>query len=326
MRVLVTGGAGYIGSVVTRELLAAGHAAVVLDNLVTGHRESVPAGVPLVEADTRDGAAVRRCLRDHRVEAVVHMAAISQVGTSVIQPREYYDNNVRGGLSLFDAMLDEGVGRVVFSSTAAVYGEPERVPIEENAVTRPTSPYGDTKLFLETALQRYGAAYGLRAACLRYFNAAGAHAEAGEDHRPETHLVPLVLQAALGTGRPITIFGTDYPTADGTAVRDYLHVVDLARAHLLALEATAERSCTYNLGSGTGFSVRQVVHAARRVTGRDIPVLDGPRRAGDPAVLVASSTRIRAELGWTPRHDDIEAIIASAWAWTQSHPRGYARD
>lgn len=317
MRVLVTGGAGYIGSVVTRELLEAGHEAVVLDSLVTGHREAVPRGVPFVEADTRDGVAVRRCLREHRVEAVVHMAAISQVGTSVQQPRLYFDNNVVGGLSLFDAMVDEGVRRVVFSSTAAVYGEPEVVPVDESAPTRPTSPYGDTKLFLETALRRYEVAYGMKSASLRYFNAAGAHAEAGEDHQPETHLVPLVLEAALGRGPGLRVFGTDYPTPDGTAIRDYLHVVDLARAHLLALDATASRSVVYNLGSGTGFSVHQVIEAARRVTGRDIPVSLAERRAGDPAVLVASSRRIRAELGWVPQFDDIEVIIESAWRWAR---------
>ncbi len=317
MRVLVTGGAGYIGSVVTRQVLAAGHQAVVFDNLVTGHREAVPAGVPFVEADTRDGAAVRGCLRDYGVEAVVHMAAISQVGTSVVQPRLYFENNVQGGLSLFNAMVDEGVLRLVFSSTAAVYGEPEVVPVDESAPTLPTSPYGDTKLFLETVLRRYGTAYGMKSASLRYFNAAGAHPEAGEDHQPETHLVPLVLEAALGRGPGLRVFGTDYPTPDGTAVRDYLHVLDLAAAHLLALDATADRSVTYNLGSGTGFSVKEVIEAARRVTGRAIPVALAPRRAGDPAVLVASSRRIRAELGWSPQFDDIEVIIESAWRWAR---------
>lgn len=323
MRVLVTGGAGYIGSVVTRVLLAEGHDVVVLDNLLTGHRGAVPGGVPLVVADTRDTASVRRALRDARAEAVVHLAAISQVGTSVRDPQAYFDNNVRGALSLLEAMLAEDVGRIVFSSTAAVYGDPDTCPIEESAATRPKSPYGDTKLFIETVLARYGVAYGLHHTSLRYFNAAGALPDAGEDHRPETHLIPLVFQAVTGRAPPVTLFGDDYPTRDGTCVRDYVHVADLARAHALAL-AGLSGGKVYNLGCGGGFTVREVLEAAERVCGRPVPLVRGPRREGDPATLVASSARIAAELGWQPQTPSIEAILASAWAWHCAHPDGYA--
>lgn len=322
MRVLVTGGAGYIGSAVLRVLLAEGHEVVVLDNLVTGHRRAVPAAIAFVHADTRDTSTVRQALRDHRVEAVVHLAAISQVGTSVRHPRDYFDNNVRGSLALLDAMLAEGVGRLVFSSTAAVYGDPDTCPIDETAPTRPKSPYGDSKRFVETVLARYGEAYGLQHTSLRYFNAAGAFPDAGEDHRPETHLIPLVLAAAAGKGPPVTLFGEDYPTPDGTCVRDYVHVADLARAHALALAAPAP-GAIYNLGSGGGHTVREVLEAAERVTGRPVPVVRGARREGDPATLVASSARIGRELGWAPRAAGLEDILASAWAWLQAAPDGY---
>ncbi len=323
MNVLVTGGAGYIGSAVTRVLLREGHEVVVLDNLVTGHRGAIPAGVRLVEADTRDTAAVRRALKEHRAEAVVHLAAISQVGTSVIDPRTYFDNNVGGALSLLDAMLGEQVGRIVFSSTAAVYGDPGEGPIDESAPTFPKSPYGDTKRMVETILERYGTAYGLRHTSLRYFNAAGALPDAGEDHRPETHLIPKLFQSALELGPRVTVFGTDYPTPDGSCIRDYIHVEDLARAHTLALHSSSSLSNVYNLGCGGGFSVHEVLTAARRVCGRPIEVDMGPRREGDAAVLVASSTRAAAELGWTPKHVAIDDILASAWVWLAAHPHGY---
>ncbi len=323
MNVLVTGGAGYIGSAVARVLEGEGHTVAVLDSLVTGHRAAVAPGVPFFHADTRDKAAVRAALEAHRAEAVVHLAAISQVGTSVREPRAYFDNNVVGALSLFDAMLDVGVRDIVFSSTAAVYGEPDQCPIVEESPTRPVSPYGDTKLMIEQVLARYGAAYGLRHACLRYFNAAGALPDAGEDHRPETHLIPRLLQLAQGRGEPVSVFGTDYPTRDGTCVRDYIHVGDLARAHVLALGALRAEGRVYNLGCGGGFTVNEVLTAAQRVTGHPIPVAYGPRREGDPAELVASSARIGKELGWVPRHAGIEEILASAWDWMQRHPLGW---
>ncbi|WP_434425837.1 UDP-glucose 4-epimerase GalE [Nannocystis pusilla] len=325
MRVLVTGGAGYIGSVVVEELLAAGHEVAVIDNLSKGHADAVPAGVELVRADLRDADLVRRLLRHARVEAVVHMAADSLVGESVQSPAKYYENNVVAGLGLLDAMVEVGVHRLVFSSTAAVYGEPETQPIDETAPTRPTNPYGETKLALERALAWYERAYGLRSASLRYFNAAGASARCGESHDPETHLIPLVLQVALGRAPYVTLYGDDYPTPDGTCVRDYIHVVDLARAHVLALSGVERGSCIYNLGcGGAGYSVRQVVDTARAVTGAPIPVRMGARRAGDPAVLVASSARIQHDLGWQPRLGALATIVESAWTWLRVHPHGYA--
>jgi len=318
MRVLVTGGAGYIGAVVGEELLAGGHSVVVYDNLSSGHRDAVPAGATFVEADILDRPAVERALRDHGIEAVVHMAAKSIVGESVQKPVRYYENNVIGSLTLADAMLRCGVHALVFSSTAALYGEPAKQPIEETDPTRPANTYGETKLAFELALPWYAKATPLRSVSLRYFNAAGAGAGSGERHDPETHLVPRVLGAAI-TGEPIVVFGDDYPTPDGTCIRDYIHVVDLARAHVLALGALAagRDSRVYNLGSGNGFSVRQVIDAARRVTGKEITVQIGPRRAGDPAVLIASSARIAAELGWRPLRPDLDDIIASAWRFVE---------
>lgn len=324
MRVLVTGGAGYIGSIVAEQLVAAGDDVVVLDNLSTGHRAAVPDDAQLVVGDLGDSALLRQVLAE--VDAVVHMAAVSLVGVSVRDPAYYYHQNVTLGLGLLDAMRATGVRDLVFSSSAAVYGEPEKQPIDEGDATRPTSPYGETKLALERAIQAYGHAYGLRAASLRYFNAAGASLRSGEDHEPETHLIPRVLKAAMGTGPDIHVFGEDYPTRDGTGVRDYVHVLDLADAHVRALRAlgTGEAGGAYNLGcGGEGWTVREVIAAAERVTGRSIPVVSGPRRPGDPAVLVASGTRAREALGWTPRHGTLEAMIGSAWAWMVDHPRGY---
>lgn len=324
MRVLVTGGAGYIGSVVTEELVSDGHEAVVYDNLSKGHRGAVADGARFVEAELTDTATLRGTLEQHRIEAVIHMAADSLVGESVEHPSKYFRNNVVAGLNLLDAMRDAGVGRFVFSSTAATYGEPAKQPIEEIDPTQPTNPYGESKLAFERALHWYENAYGLRYVSLRYFNAAGATKRCGEQHDPETHLIPIVLQAAAGRRDHVTIYGDDYPTRDGTCVRDYIHVVDLARAHILALGALEERSAIYNLGcGGDGYSVREVIETARAVTGREIPVEVGTRRPGDPAVLIASSERIRKELDWRPAFQDLRVIVESAWTWMQTHPNGY---
>jgi UDP-glucose 4-epimerase len=319
MRVAVTGGAGYIGSIVTEVLLHEGHDVLVIDNLSKGHRDAVMSS-RFAELDVADQGAVAAHLRDFDCEAVVHMAADSLVGESVANPAKYYRNNVVAGLSLLDAMRESGVGQLVFSSTAAVYGEPVKQPIEECDPTQPTNPYGDTKLAFERALQWYAGAYGLSSVSLRYFNAAGATECNGERHAPETHLIPLVLQAAAGVRSEVTVFGDDYPTPDGTCIRDYIHVADLARAHVLALTALDQPgTCrAYNLGcSGNGYSVREVIDAAARVTDRDIPVSIAPRRAGDPAVLVASSERISTELGWRPLSTQLDDIIGSAWRWMQ---------
>ena len=314
MRVLVTGGAGYIGSGVVEELLASGHRAVVYDNLYKGHRDAVHPAAEFVHADLLDAKALHAAISG--ADAVVHLAAHSLVGESVQEPAKYYRNNVVAGLALADAMREHGVRWLVFSSTAAVYGEPAKQPIEETDPTAPTNPYGETKLAFENALRWYSAAYGLRSISLRYFNAAGATARCRERHEPETHLVPVVLQAAAGRIPEVTIFGADYPTPDGTCVRDYIHVSDLARAHLLALQALAAGHAggSYNLGcGGSGYSVMQVIEVARSVSGRDIRVRIGPRRPGDPAVLVASSQRIMRDLGWRPRLEDLREIVRSAW-------------
>jgi UDP-glucose 4-epimerase len=319
MKILVTGGAGYIGSVVVEECLRDGHEVVVLDNLVKGHRESVPPEAAFVEGDLIDGEILRRVFREHKTEAVIHMAAYSLVGESVGDPAKYYANNVTAGLSLLDAMRDSGVKKIVFSSTAAVYGEPEKQPIEEADKTAPTNPYGETKLAFEHALRWYENAYDLRYASLRYFNAAGASERCGELHDPETHLIPIVLEAARGERERVEIYGDDYPTRDGTCVRDYIHVIDLARAHVLALGILDRRSAIYNLGcGGDGYTVREVIDVAREVTGREIPVRTAPRRAGDPAVLVASSEKIKSELGWQPEFQDLRLIVESAWRWLEN--------
>ena len=314
MRVLVTGGAGYIGSGVVEELLASGHRAVVYDNLYKGHRDAVHPAAEFVHADLLDAKALHAAISG--ADAVVHPAAHSLVVESVQEPAKYYRNNVVAGLALADAMREHGVRWLVFSSTAAVYGEPAKQPIEETDPTAPTNPYGETKLAFENALRWYSAAYGLRSISLRYFNAAGATARCRERHEPETHLVPVVLQAAAGRIPEVIIFGADYPTPDGTCVRDYIHVSDLARAHLLALQALAAGHAggSYNLGcGGSGYSVMQVIEVARSVSGRDIRVRTGPRRPGDPAVLVASSQRIMRDLGWRPRLQDLQEIVRSAW-------------
>jgi UDP-glucose 4-epimerase len=321
---MVTGGAGYIGSVVTEELVREGHDVVVYDSLYKGHRKAIVDGAAFVEADLLDGETLRATLRERRIEAVIHMAADSLVGESVQKPEKYYRNNLVAGLSLLDAMRDSDVRKLVFSSTAAVYGEPAKQPIEESDPTVPTNPYGETKLAFERALRWYENAHGLRHVSLRYFNAAGASERCGELHDPETHLIPIVLQVAAGERERVEIFGEDYPTRDGTCVRDYIHVIDLAQAHIRSLGILDERSTAFNLGcGGEGYTVLEVIDAARRVTGRDIPVNIGPRRAGDPPVLVASSERIRRELGWAPKMQDLTAIIESAWRWMQRNPDPY---
>lgn len=324
MKVLVTGGAGYIGSVVTEELVKDGHETVVYDNLSRGHREAVVEGAEIVEADLADALTLRRTLAKFNIEAVVHMAGDSLVGESFQQPETYHQNNVVNGLTLLDAMREAKVDRIVFSSSAATYGEPEKQPIEETASNNPTNPYGETKLAFERALADRSQAGGLRYISLRYFNAAGASESFGEDHHPETHLIPIALQAAAGKRELVEVFGNDYPTPDGTCIRDYIHVIDLARAHILALGGLDDASHIYNLGcGGRGYSVTEVIETAREVTEREIKTRVGPRRAGDPAVLIASSEKIKRELGWKPEFQDLRLIIESAWRWMQTHPQGY---
>jgi len=326
MRVMVTGGAGYIGSIVSEELMRDGHEVVVYDNLQEGHLGAVVEGAPFIQADLLDGDLLRDMLKVYRIEAVVHLAADSLVGESMKDPAKYYCNNVTAGLSLLRAMKDCKVNRIVFSSTAAVYGEPEKQPVEEDYPTNPTNPYGETKLAFERALRWHEAAYGIRYVILRYFNAAGASRLFGEAHEPETHLIPIICQAAAGKRSHVVIYGDDYPVRDGTCVRDYVHVLDLARAHILALSVLNDRSAIYNLGcGGEGYSVREVIDAASEVTGVEIPVEVGPRRAGDPAMLVASSEKIRQELGWRPQWQDLRAMIESTWNWMQEHPSGYEK-
>ncbi len=327
-RILVTGGAGYVGSVSVEALLAAGHEAVVLDDLTTGHRTAVPDGATLHVGTYADRAALVSLLEAERIEAVLHCASRSLVGESIRDPSRYYLDNVAGGVALLEAMRDSGIDRLVFSSSAAVYGVPDLSPIPEDAPLRPINPYGESKRTFEGALDWYGRAYGLRSVSLRYFNVAGATEWSGEDHDPETHLIPAVLQA-VEAGRPVTIFGADYPTPDGTCIRDYIHVADLADAHLLALEATApgdprtDGPTVFNLGNGDGFSVREIVAAAEAVVGRPIPYDVGERRVGDPPVLVARSTRAAEVLGWRPARASLGSMVGSAWAWRQAHPGGY---
>lgn len=324
MRVLVTGGAGYIGSVVTEKLIAANHEPIVYDNLSKGHRNAVRQGAEFFNGDIRDRDTLRAVMVERGIEAVIHLAADSLVGESVTQPAKYFHNNLYGGMVLLNAMLESEVKRIVFSSTAAVYGEPEKQPIEETDPTSPTNPYGESKLAFERLLKWYEQAYGIRYASLRYFNACGATECCGEQHTPETHLIPIILQAATGQRDYVEIFGDDYPSRDGTCVRDYIHVADLADAHIRALSILDERSSIYNLGcGGQGYTVLEVIQAAREVTGKEIKVKVAPRRAGDPTALVASSNKIKRELNWQPEHQSLSAIITSAWNWIKQHPQGY---
>jgi UDP-glucose-4-epimerase GalE len=325
VRILVTGGAGYIGSQTAKALARAGRVPVVYDNLSSGHRWAVRWG-PFVEGDIADGALLRRVMREERIEGVIHFAAFAYVGESVFEPRKYFQNNVANTLSLLDAMIDTGVRTIVFSSTCATYGTPDELPIAEDHPQRPLSPYGDSKLFVERMLHAYDRAYGLRWAALRYFNAAGADpdGELGEVHDPETHLIPLAIEAALGRRPAIEIFGTDYPTPDGTAVRDYIHVADLADAHIRALDEllAGGDSLAVNLGTGRGYSVRDVIAAVETAGDRRVPVQPAPRRLGDPPALVADPRRAEAILGWRPRFADLDSIVRTAWEW---HARGAER-
>lgn len=325
MKILVTGGAGYIGSITTAELIAAGHEVVVLDNLYQGHRAAVHPEAAFVQGDLAD----RECLQDlfavhPGIDGIMHFASYTLVGESMEQPLKYLRDNLVNAANLLEAATAAGVRRFILSSTANLFDDPSRMPIAEDERIVPGSPYGESKYFIERLLHWFERIHGLKYACLRYFNACGDLPQVGEDHDPETHLIPLVLQVALGQREAITVFGDDYPTRDGTCVRDYVHVVDLAAAHILALEALDRRgSCRYNLGNGQGYTVAEVIEACRRVTGHPIPQVAGPRRAGDPAVLIASSESIRRDLGWEPRFPDLDAIVQSAWDWHRGHPRGY---
>ena len=323
VRVLVVGGAGYIGSVTVDQLVERDHDVTVIDSLVSGHAAALNDACEFTHADIRDETALGRAFAAHSFDAVIHYGGYIQAGESVQQPGRYFANNVGGTIALINAMVTYDVKRLVFSSSAAVYGEPDAVPITEDAPLRPVNPYGETKLMAERMLPWFESRFGIRHVSLRYFNAAGATAERGEDHRPETHLIPNVLQVALGKRDSVSLFGTDYPTPDGTCVRDYVHVSDLAAAHLLALDYAENASGAFNLGSGAGFSNREVIESVRRVTGHQVPITEEPRRAGDPAALVASNQRARAELGWALDYLDLDAIADSAWRWHQAHPDGY---
>jgi UDP-glucose 4-epimerase len=323
MKVLVTGGAGYIGSVVTKQLITAGESVVVFDNLSQGHREAVHPEAEFVLGDLADRDDVDAVFATHRPDAVMHFASNTLVGESMEQPFLYLGDNVTNGLTLLRSAVDHGVQRFILSSTANLFDEPEAIPIDEDECIVPGSPYGESKFILERYLRWLDRIYGFRYAALRYFNAAGASTRYGEDHDPETHLIPLVLQVALGQREKIYIFGDDYPTRDGSCVRDYVHVIDLAQAHILALHALDQGSRRYNLGNGQGFSVKEVIEVAREVTGHPIPAEVTERRPGDPAVLIAGSETIREELGWTPQYPALRDIIETAWQWHQAHPHGY---
>jgi UDP-glucose 4-epimerase len=322
MKLFVTGGAGYIGSICVEQLLDVGHTVWVLDNLSEGHRQAVDPRATFIEGDLADRALLFHQLEQIRPEAVMHFGANALVPESMTNPTKYFRNNVANGINLLEACVQAGVGRFVFSSTCAIFGVPAKVPISEDMPKAPINPYGESKLMFENILKWYDRQHGLISVCLRYFNAAGATRRYGEHHWQETHLIPNVLKVALGQRPQVDIFGTDYPTPDGTAVRDYVHIVDLAQAHMLALRC--ESSDVFNLGSGDGYSVRQVVEAARKVTGHPIPAVEQPRRPGDPPKLVGDSTKIRKLLGWSPKFDSIEEIVRSAWQWHQAHPNGYA--
>lgn len=323
MKILVTGGAGYIGSVTVERLFDEGHTVAVFDNLERGHRQALDPRAEFIEGDLRDLAAVERCLTRTRPEAVIHFAAYALVGESMQRPEAYFGNNLRGGVNLAEAMLKAGTRRIVFSSTCATYGQPDRSPITEDTPQAPTNPYGESKLMFETVLTWYQRLHGFQPVFLRYFNACGASEKYGEDHDPETHLIPNILKVALGQQASVSIFGSDYDTPDGTCIRDYIHITDLARAHCLAL--TRDVTGAVNLGTGAGFSVRQVVDAARRVTGHAIPIAQKPRRPGDPPRLVAEAVKAERVLGWRPEHSSLEEIIRSAWTWQRAHPHGYGK-
>ncbi|MBO5378412.1 MAG: UDP-glucose 4-epimerase GalE [Ruminiclostridium sp.] len=327
MRILVLGGAGYIGSHTASELVKAGHEVVIADNLVTGYRKAIPEGAKFYEGDLRDSDFLDNLFHQEKIDAVIHFAAYSLVGESVTNPLKYYDNNLCGTKVLLEAMVKNNVDKIVFSSTAATYGEPENIPILETDRTCPTNPYGETKLAMEKMFKWTAEAHGLRYVSLRYFNACGADesGEIGEAHTPESHLIPLILQVPNGKRETISIYGTDYDTPDGTCIRDYIHVTDLAQAHILAVKylANGGKSDIFNLGNGVGYSVREVIETARKVTGHPIPATETPRRAGDPARLVASSEKAKKILGWKPVHDSLEEIISSAWNWHKNHPNGY---
>jgi UDP-glucose 4-epimerase len=326
VKILVTGGAGYIGSITAAELIAAGHQVVVLDNLYQGHAAAVHPDATFVQADLADRAALAQLFREHTgIDGIMHFASYTLVGESMEQPMLYLRDNLVNAANLIEAAVPAGVKRFILSSTANLFDAPTRMPIPEDERIVPGSPYGESKFFVERLLHWCAKIYGMRYACLRYFNACGDTPTIGEDHDPETHLIPLVLQVALGQRPHITIFGDDYPTRDGTCVRDYVHVLDLAQAHILAMQALDDLGVRhYNLGNGNGFTVREVIDTARKVTGHPIPEVVGARRPGDPAVLIASSETIRRELGWQPRYTDLTEIVQSAWEWHRTHPHGYA--
>lgn len=324
MRVLVTGGAGYIGSVIVEELIRAGHEATVFDSLARGHIDAVHLDAKLICGIVQDRSLLVQTMRERGIEAVIHMAAFIEVGESVSRPELYFQNNVAGSLEVFRAMIEAGVKNLVFSSTAALYGDPQRIPIDEDDVTIPTNPYGESKLIVERMLNWIAPAHGMTVTALRYFNAAGATLMNGEDHTPESHLIPIVLRAAQ-TGSPIKVYGTDYPTKDGSSVRDYVHVLDLAQAHLRSLDRADTGLRIYNVGTGNGYSVKEVIDTTARITGLKLNVVEAPRRPGDQITTVASAERIRRDLGWQPQYADLDSIIGSAWAWRQQHPDGYRR-
>jgi UDP-glucose 4-epimerase len=323
MSVLVTGGAGYIGSVAVEQLCESGQSVVVLDNLSQGHREAVHPMATFIECDLANKAAIDEILSQHKPDTVMHFAAHSLVGESMKHPFQYLGSNVTNGINLLSSMIECGIKRFILSSTANLFDAPLKMPIDEQELIVPGSPYGESKFILERMLHWLDRIHGLRHATLRYFNAAGASVERGEDHSPELHLIPIVLEVARGKRDSVTIFGDDYPTEDGSCVRDYIHVSDLAQAHILAMNALDQGSRTYNLGNGRGFSVKQVIEMARTITGHPIPAKVGPRRPGDPPTLIASSEKIRRELGWQPQSPDLRSIIESAWKWHQRHPSGY---
>src|SRR5467141_2402444 len=321
MKILVVGGAGYIGSICVELLLDEGHDVIVFDNLTEGHRRAVDERAAFIGGDMARREEISRALLETKPQAVMHFAANALVGESMQNPSKYFRNNVANGLNLLDAMISAGVEKIIFSSTCAIFGPPERVPIDETMTPRPINPYGESKLAFEKILRWYGEIHGLEFVSLRYFNAAGASAKFGEDHRVETHLIPNVLKVALGQKPYVEIFGSDYETPDGTCIRDYIHIVDLARAHILALQS--KKGEFYNLGTGGGASVREVISSCRKITGRNIDIVEKPRRPGDPPRLIASSEKIKRELGWQPQFQSLDAIIESAWKWHQKFPRGY---